>query len=327
MPLRVTIAAVLGFIVFFVGPHQAQTKNGHPRYRIEVLDGIPNYPILVNDSGVVVGRRQTAFNTYDVVKLWRRTSDVVWNGIAYDINASGQIIGTHGGAAVVWSAGIVTTLGAGGGYGLNDIGEAVGYANNDPAYWDTGGTLTLLTTLGGSDAVAWDINNTGEIVGQSRVPNGPYYAVAWRNGVITNLGTLPGDADGCVTPSGPCGSVAYRINTGGQIVGASYIPNQSQRAVIWTDGVIVDISPIGPPNQSSLGMAINDAGWAVGPADSTGAWVFDSLDTHNLADLIVGRNPFTRLITATAINHNGDVVGVGYVGAHEQAFLATRLGK
>ncbi len=62
---------------------------------------------------------------------------------------------------------------------------------------------------GGEDySVAWDINDSGQIVGHSWSNTGRY-AFIWENGVMTDLGGLPGEDDF---------SEASGINNFGQVV-------------------------------------------------------------------------------------------------------------
>lgn len=305
---------------------EAQSKHTKsPQYKIQVIEDATSFPVSINDDGVIVTHQLVAFDTYDAVRLTpRRQVDVLWRGAVYDVNVSGQIVGRRlfpgDGDAVIWSEGILTSLGSGGAYGLNDLGEAVGYSSSSAAYWDSSGALALLPTLGG-DAVGWDINNSGVIVGASHmVGGGPYYAVVWKNGVISTLDTL------CGSPGTPCDSQAYGINSGEQIVGFSNNSSHLPRAVVWTNGVPLDVGPAGG---ASHGFAINDAGWAVGQfhaaTGGSAAWVFDGTDTYDLMTLARGRNPFTRIVRADAINNWGDIVGLGYVGEQERLFLAKRL--
>jgi probable HAF family extracellular repeat protein len=105
--------------------------------------------------------------------------------------------------------------------GINDNGLAVGYSGNCGVFgvplhallWQNG-TATDLGNLGGTmNNLATDINNQGQVVGQSDLSGDTtFHAFLWQNGgPMADLGTLPGDFS----------SFAAAINSKGQVVGFS----------------------------------------------------------------------------------------------------------
>jgi len=126
-------------------------------------------------------------------------------GYAWAISERGQIIGpiytvykngsvrkTHG---FVWTRGKVTELPRAP-TAINDRGQVVGedlglHMDNGAApparafLWQKG-TLVYLTTLGGREAAATDINNRGQIVGQSDTRQKDDYGAIWH-GVLWTL--------------------------------------------------------------------------------------------------------------------------------------------
>jgi len=117
---------------------------------------------------------------------------------ALSINNLGQVIGNSGGAPFLWQDGVMTELGVLSAYGSNGV-----WAN----------------VVGGF--FAYDINNSGDVVGQATFEYFNYYwtgddyrteAALWQNGVLSSLGSLNGDY-----------SVASAINDARQVAGtASY---------------------------------------------------------------------------------------------------------
>src|SRR6516162_6587597 len=50
--------------------------------------------------------------------------------------------------------------------------------------------MTDLGTLGGSRSFAFGINDQGQVVGYSYLPDGTYHAFLWQGGVLTDLNSL-----------------------------------------------------------------------------------------------------------------------------------------
>ena len=99
------------------------------------------------------------------------------------------------------------------------------------------------------------------MVGQSDLPgDNLFHAFLWQDGAMTDLGTLPGDAN----------SMATDINEKGQVVGTSCDATFSVcRAFLWEDGVMTDLNALIPPNSSlflAFGGGINDRGEIAGSA-------------------------------------------------------------
>jgi probable HAF family extracellular repeat protein len=145
--------------------------------------------------------------------------------------------------------------------------------NCHPFFWDGGTLLDLNTgTVGGNPITAQAINDAGEIVGNAAFPNGATFgdAYLWKDGVITNLGTLPGD----------CYSEAFAVNASGQAVGQSFsCDTDIGRSVLWEDGVVFDLNTL-IPHSSDLQLdntfAISDRGEIAGFGVPSGC----SLDTQ-----------------------------------------------
>src|SRR6202030_2747774 len=98
------------------------------------------------------------------------------------------------------------------------------------------------------------INNRGQVVGFSDLPgDATFHAFFWENGVMTDLGTLPGDFS----------SLASGINNEGQVVSTSCDQNGNCRVFLWEIGVMTDLNGLISQGSSLyLRMAsdINDRG-------------------------------------------------------------------
>jgi probable HAF family extracellular repeat protein len=184
------------------------------------------------------------------------------------------------------------------------------------------------------------LNDRGVVVGQADTPTpNPYYpndnqtffgvdanvahALQWRQGVLTDLGTLPGGVD----------SLAVWINQSGVVGGLSEdgeidpllgVPRST--AVLWVDGKILSLGTLDGGYESAVN-SINDHGQAVGVA-SNGV-----LDPYSMLSLVTQTRSFLwengqmrDLGTlggpdafALYVNEAGQVAGSSYTNATANA--------
>ena len=163
-------------------------------------------------------------------------------------------------------------------FGINDHGQAVGTSGScsntslppggpsgaHAVLWEKDGTVRDLGSLGGSSPnnIATGINNRGQVVGNSSLPNGSIQPFIWtRSTGLQPVGTLPG----AVVTVAPC---CHTINDKGEVAGFSIDGTTGNvRAVIWLNKTPIDLNtliPKGSPWFLLQALSLNDAGQIVG---------------------------------------------------------------
>lgn len=237
----------------------------------------------INDAGVI------AAASFDSLYLSTRYFTVA-NGVVTDldalgeatvisINASGQLAytayypdaPTTNPYAYLRTGGTIQFLGTVPGAssshatGLNDLGQVVGYANNDHAIlYDGSGMIDLGTLPGDTKSYATDINNAGTVIGVSHGNNATRVFV-YSDGVMTDLfgeGNIPG-----------IHRSASGINASGAIVGDVYDDlTDLSYAFLSANGGIIDLNtrvPLAADGAAGFthllaATALNDNGQIVG---------------------------------------------------------------
>ena len=153
-----------------------------------------------------------------------------------------------------------------------------------------------LGTLGGQASAVTAMNGSGQVVGYSYTATGATHAFIYSNGVMTDLGTLPGGT--YIIPSA--------INDSGQVVGYSMTAAGVAHAFLYSNGVMADLGTFG--GRDSFATAINNSGqvtgWSFTADGSTHAFLYSS--SVGMTDLGTLGGPDS---TAYAINNSGQVVG------------------
>ena len=104
--------------------------------------------------------------------------------------------------------------------------------SNRPVMWEKG-EITDLGTLGGSDGVAYAINQQGVACGFSALVSGEHRAALYADGNIVDLGTLGGSFSQCLLGA----------SNRGQFLGSSTVAGDVEsHAFVTVDGVMTDLN-------------------------------------------------------------------------------------
>jgi len=189
-----------GFLCAFVLVFIASSVNA--QYTITDL-GLELVPYDINNNGQVCGYATS--NTGDAHAFLYDNgtmTDLGTLGGRYSwgrgINEKGQIVGISWPSAstlphaFLYENGIMTDLGTFGGgntssaYKINDNSQAVGNSGGSAVLYENGSIIGL-GSFGGVSSNAYDINNSGQIVGYSYLETGYEHACLWENEIMTEV--------------------------------------------------------------------------------------------------------------------------------------------
>lgn len=298
--ISVVIAAIL--LTSLVGTLQSpaqelsgQADQNSRRYRLVDLGtlGGPNsyLPLLppyhdflpsaaLSRSGTFAGSADTAtpdpYNPFCFIDCFVSHA-VTWrNGSLTDLGALPGPTGSSSAATWISKNGLIAGFSENG-----EIDPLIGAPALFGVLWRDGNIINLGTLEGGYESGAFSVNNSGRVVGiaSSLIPdanslfgtNTQARAFLWDNGVMQDLGTLPGGTD----------AMALFINERGQIVGQSYSANSvvppasgctdsplTLYGFFWDKGQMTDIGTLG--GNCTFPYSLNNRGQVVGQSNVTG---------------------------------------------------------
>jgi uncharacterized membrane protein len=242
--------------------------------------------------------------------------------------------------AIVWSNGTRTEIPTiGGNYSVatdvNANGRAVGVSNNAAGadfgiFWSAAtGRRQLPWAVGVTpwrvDKAAEAINASDWIVGSGQFAEGaPTHAALWIPATTTtyaapvDLGTLGGSI-----------SIASDIDSSGQVVGWSTNSLDTALPFLW-NGATMSALPLLNGTFGGEALALNDAGQIVGTSYSSAvvsdrATLWEGGVAYDLTDLAQKGHGLQPLVSATGINADGWITGVGLRNGNERGFVAIPL--
>lgn len=188
---------------------------------------------------------------------------------------------------------------------INDRGDVVGQYNGDDGFFHgfllSKGIVTTLDFPAASDTYAFDINQSGVVVGYWDIVDAlgnvlAAHGFVWKNGAFTEV-NFPGSAD----------SLVLGINVEGDYVGEwdTDINSPTGHGFVFSDGHFTSFDF--PDATLTQGSDINEDGQIVG------AYIDANGGTHGF---LKGRNSYTSIdfpgaavTTAWGINNRGQIVG------------------
>jgi probable HAF family extracellular repeat protein len=310
-------------------------------YRADSLDTIP---LLVNNSGVVIGfadvgtpSDQTPFllSTLPPVPLPASPGNTLFSPQA--INNSGTLVGflmpdaanplpTIYSAALYQNGQYVPLAPPPGSItddfrasGTNNLGTVVGWdAESDghvrAVLW-TNGQPTWIDPNAGEASLANAINDKGWIAGATGPSSGAYHQpVVWHDGTATYLPLPPGATSG--------GAAA--INNAGQVLVTYTGAGLGNRFLLWDGGAETLLPSLPSGDDSTFTDSLNTAGVVVGTSGGRAVYWRDG-QIEDLNDLISPDSGWL-LTNATSIDDAGDIVGYGTLDGVDTPFLLTPTG-
>jgi probable HAF family extracellular repeat protein len=320
---------------------RAFTTSAPPRLRITDLGDLGGSNIQVtalNDLGVATGMATRHDRDRNGVTFKARDGQMVgmpWNGISTwgrGINNHGVIAGhdsypwrvpvrgwvwSHNQLRYLSNEQVTATWTT----GINDAGMVVGQTSQYEAFVAVDGEFVLIDKAPNYvAAIGSCINGFGDMAG-------------YHIGETTDIGDkafvrFGGQVQVLEIP-GAYSHNALGLNDSRQVCGwLRKDPSSPTIAFVWQDGQLTLIPPLVPGERaSSQAKAINRAGVVVGACDrpqgGTYAFMWQDGVGYELNKLMDDASAGWRLLSATAINNHGQIVGQGTFNGVRRAFLAT----
>jgi probable HAF family extracellular repeat protein len=140
--------------------------------------------------------------------------------------------------------------------------------------------VTDLGTLGGTNGMAYGINNHEQIVGAAQTAMGTYHAFMFDQGQLRDVGTMGGS-----------NSWAYGVNDAGWMVGASDVAGTNVNAFLCTNALkgadMMDLATLGGSNSVAWNINMDGemVGWSEMAGGSTNAFVITNGIFGDIMDL------------------------------------------
>jgi probable HAF family extracellular repeat protein len=223
------------------------------------------------------------------------------------LNNLGEVVGSSqtksGSETFLFRNGKMAGIGSFSAAAINDSGVIAGAmsipgtGHSDAILWQTGKItdLGLLPGEGGIFTGAAGINKTNEVTGSGDNRESMLRAWVWRNGTMTDIGTLGGPQ-----------AAAYAINNAGQIVGFAQTSTDADHGFIYQNGKMTDLG------LNIFPYAINNNGAIAGAGGCGAAIVVTGGACHSLQNMIPAGSGYT-LMEAKGINDKGQIIAYAHL--------------
>ncbi|MEG3875338.1 DUF3466 family protein [Microcoleus sp. Z1_B5] len=209
---------------------------------------------------------------------------------------------------------------------MNNLGQVLVGRGGSPVIWD-GGQVTEIK----DSTWAYQINNSGQVVGRYLGQNWIDNAYLWENGQRTDLGY-----------NGGISSMALDINDAGQIVGKFNLASDKFNPFLWENGTMSDLGTLG---FNGGAQAINNQGQVVGYSGLrvgiTHAFIWDknngmkdlgtlspdykdsiAYDINDAGQAVGASSSSTLKQVHSTLWSNGQVINLGTLGGNQGSAVA-----
>ncbi len=264
--------------------------------------GYESIAFTLNDNVQVAGASaNTISDAYSFFGWNTQSRAFVWQrGAMRDLGTLGT--GNDASASYINARGQITGFS----YTNAVANSGTSYPTQDPFFWD-GGKMVDVGTLGGTSGFPNDLNERGQVVGQSNLAgDAANHPFLWsRSRGLKDLGTL-GGANG----------FAMQLNDAGAVVGRADITQGTSvhHAFLWEHGSMLDLGlpPGGGP--CSTAYAINQRGQIIGDAGACNVggtpFLWENGTNYDLNSLILPGSDLT-VSDVDEINDRGEIACYG----------------
>jgi probable HAF family extracellular repeat protein len=212
--------------------------------------------------------------------------------------------------------------------GINDYDQIVGYSTlsgdsvTSAFYWREGvGMQPLTSPVGATETYAYDISNTGYIVGTAASQTSAAKPYIWNDLVVSPL----------PIPANSRTGGASAVNNDGVAVG-TYEINQylgTFSAVRWVNGQMQELGNLGGSYPYAKAADINNLGQIVGTSNSDSGYtgfIWMNGTMYDLRSLLAPGFESIEITSAGAINDHGQIAAGAIIDGRTTAVLLNPVG-